>query len=309
MSSIGDIVLCTPAIRCISTQMECEVHWLVKRSFSGVLAGNPHISKTWIYEDVVDDITGLKSEGFDAVFDMHCNLRTRRLRSHLGTQVLTFDKINRAKWLMVNFKWPKLPNKHIVDRYFEALAAWDVHYDGKGLDFYVQEESSLSLPKSYVAIVLGAAHATKQMPLRVLVDVVDRIDAPVVLVGGPGDRDLGEQVVREVSGDVINTAGQCSIHGSASILRKADRVITPDTGMMHIAAALGKSIDVVWGNTIPEFGMYPFVQADGGVNCRNHEVKVKCRPCSKIGYAKCPKGHFRCMQMQDTRAIADGRTS
>jgi ADP-heptose:LPS heptosyltransferase len=309
LSSIGDIVLCTPAIRCIASQTQAEVHWLVKRSFSGVLAGNPYITRTWIYEEVLEDPRKLKAEGFDAVFDMHCNLRTRRLRSGLGAQVLTFDKINRSKWLMVNFKWPKLPDKHIVDRYFEALKAWNISYDGKGLDFFVQEECDISLPEGFVAVVMGAAHATKQMPIRVLIDLIAKISAPVVLVGGPGDRALGEAVVKALEKDIINTAGQCSIHGSADILNKAVRVITPDTGMMHIAAALGKSMDVVWGNTIPEFGMYPFLPEGKEGSYRNHQVKLKCRPCSKIGYESCPKGHFRCMHMQDTRAIAEGRTS
>ena len=63
--------------------------------------------------------------------------------------------------------------------------------------------------------------------------------------------------------------------------------------MMHIAAAFGKKIISVWGNTVPELGMYPYLPGEGSrlIQVNN----LKCRPCSKIGYMECPKGHFRCM--------------
>ena len=72
----------------------------------------------------------------------------------------------------------------------------------------------------------------------------------------------------------------------------AASIITHDTGLMHIAAVFNKPIVSIWGNTVPEFGMYPY-QVDKSTIL---EVKgLACRPCSKIGYQKCPKGHFKCM--------------
>jgi len=61
---------------------------------------------------------------------------------------------------------------------------------------------------------------------------------------------------------------------------------------MHIASAFGKKIFSLWGNTIPQFGMYPYKPGEGS---KILEVNLKCRPCSKLGYNKCPKGHFKCM--------------
>jgi ADP-heptose:LPS heptosyltransferase len=81
------------------------------------------------------------------------------------------------------------------------------------------------------------------------------------------------------------------------LVKNAKHIITHDTGMMHIAAAFRKKIYSVWGNTVPEFGMNPYLSAS---NSKIIEVKnLRCRPCSKIGYAKCPKGHFKCMQEID----------
>ena len=72
---------------------------------------------------------------------------------------------------------------------------------------------------------------------------------------------------------------------------------------MHIAAAFKKEIISVWGNTIPEFGMYPYY---GETQITNHKLQVanlKCRPCTKLGFAKCPKKHFRCMNEIDEEEI------
>ena len=80
-----------------------------------------------------------------------------------------------------------------------------------------------------------------------------------------------------------------------------------DTGLMHIAAAFGKEIFSVWGNTVPAFGMYPY-----RTEFRVLEVPgLSCRPCSKIGFDKCPQGHFKCMRDQtlnlDLPPARDGR--
>jgi ADP-heptose:LPS heptosyltransferase len=77
-------------------------------------------------------------------------------------------------------------------------------------------------------------------------------------------------------------------------VKQCKALFTHDTGLMHIAAAFKKKIYSIWGNTVPEFGMYPY-KTDFEV----FEVKgLDCRPCSKIGYAKCPRGHFKCMREQ-----------
>jgi ADP-heptose:LPS heptosyltransferase len=84
-----------------------------------------------------------------------------------------------------------------------------------------------------------------------------------------------------------------NINQSAEIIRMSQYVITGDTGLMHIAAAYSKRIYSIWGNTIPAFGMYPYMpQAEH----LNHILEVKglaCRPCSKLGYPKLPKATFR----------------
>ena len=89
----------------------------------------------------------------------------------------------------------------------------------------------------------------------------------------------------------------------ASLIRQASRVIAHDSGAMHIAAAFKRPVMSVWGNTIPEFGMGPYVPTNPD-RARIAQVQLPCRPCSKIGHERCPEGHFRCMEDQDLVAIA-----
>ena len=311
LSSIGDIVLTTPVIRALHEQLGVEVHFLCKARFGSILAHHPYVSRLWHYE-TAGLTEQLRSEGYDAVIDLHKNLRTLRLRRALGVRSYTFDKLNIEKWLLVNLKIDRLPDLHIVDRYWAALAPLGIVDDGKGLDHYLPAEAEATArqwhrahleERPFVALVIGAAHATKQLPVEQLTAVCQALDTPTVLVGGPGDRAAGDHIRMAVPERVYNTCGEMSIHESAALLARASRVITHDTGMMHIAAALDKPLTVVWGNTVPAFGMYPYRVSD--YRAMQHPT-LRCRPCSKIGYAKCPKGHFRCMRELRVAEIVGG---
>lgn len=97
-----------------------------------------------------------------------------------------------------------------------------------------------------------------------------------------------------------------SISDSGRLIKDACVVITHDTAIMHIAAAFNRRIFSIWGNTVPEFGMFPFYPDHDSNRFNIAQVSgLSCRPCSKIGFKSCPKGHFRCMSEQDTKHIAE----
>lgn len=86
-SSIGDIVLTTPVIRCIKQQLGAEVHFLTKPGFAGLLTDNPYIDQLWtLEEDYIGLIRKIKEERFDYLIDLHKNLRTWWLAFQLGVK-------------------------------------------------------------------------------------------------------------------------------------------------------------------------------------------------------------------------------
>lgn len=316
---MGDIVLASPVLRAIKTQLQgTEVHFLTHRKYAAVVNHNPYIDQIHFYENnMLGLIQRLRKEEFDCVIDLHHNLRSLGVKLGLMTRSFSFDKLNFKKWIYVNFKINKLPNLHIVDRYFKTVNSLGVIKDGEGLEFYIQEKDEVPMDwlpepfqKQFVAVVIGGKYSTKRMPASKIIELCDRINKPIVLIGGKEEELVGQQIadffkkrddlpeteaiLKNGLGkktEVFNGCGKFNVGQSASLVKQSLVVFTHDTGMMHIAAAFKKQIYSIWGSTSPLFGMYPY-QTKFVIFENN---KLSCRPCSKIGFNQCPKGHFKCM--------------
>ncbi len=312
-SSIGDIVLTTPIIRCAKQQLSgTEIHFVTKEIFKETLIYNPYIDKLITFKnDITEVYELLKAENYDVIIDLHKNLRSLRLKQFLKTKSYSFNKLNIEKFLAVNFKLKnKLPNKHIVDRYFETINNIGVKPDVKGLDYFLNDTEKVNCndlyfktqPTKFIALVVGGSYYTKQIPINKLTEICSNATLPIILLGGKSDEVIANELQKKFP-NIISACGIYSLNQSASIISQAEWVITSDTGLMHIAAAFNKKIISVWGNTIPEFGMGPYLPAT-----ENKILEIEnlsCRPCSKLGYKKCPKGHFKCMNDIDFGFISE----
>ncbi|NVO85280.1 glycosyltransferase family 9 protein [Hymenobacter terrestris] len=330
-SSIGDIVLTTPVIRAVKQQVAgAVVHFATKPAFRSILENNPYVDRVHCLTGSLGELVAeLQAEQYDFIIDLHHNLRTTILKARLGVKSSSFDKLNARKWLLVNWKIDTMPQLHIVDRYLAAAAPLGVQNDNQGLDYFIPEQDEVEVDEvlppafrnGYVAFAIGAQHATKRLPVERIIELCGLLRRPVVLLGGPTDESTGHVI--ELAFDegaaasppsearipespyyfpkspgpqarrtiIYNACGKFNLNQSASLVRQAQLVVSHDTGLMHIAAAFQKEIFSVWGNTVPEFGMYPY-----RTEFRVLEVEgLSCRPCSKIGFAECPKGHFKCM--------------
>jgi ADP-heptose:LPS heptosyltransferase len=311
-SSIGDIVLTSALVRCVKEQVpSAEVHFVCKHAFRDVMVNNPNVDKLHCFKRNVGEILPqLKAERFDYLIDLHHNIRSLRLKMALGVKAFAFPKLNLEKFVAVYFKRIKsLPAVHIVDRYFETVKHLGVVNDEKGLDYFISErdafdfDNKFGIKKSegFVALVAGGSYFTKQIPIEKLREICIQIKRNIVVLGGKADAETAKQLAKEFH-HVKNACGELSLNESAYVIKLAEAVISSDTGLMHIAAAFKKKIFSLWGNTIPEFGMTPYMTHP---ESKILEVKqLSCRPCSKLGYHKCPKGHFKCMHEIDVNQIS-----
>ncbi|HEX4877787.1 MAG TPA: glycosyltransferase family 9 protein [Chitinophagaceae bacterium] len=311
-SSIGDIVLTTPVIRCLKKQVpDAEIHFLTKSSFFPVVEHNPYIDKIHLlahsWELMIEE---LKAEAYDYIIDLHHNTKTLRVKSALKVKSFSFYKLNIEKYIYTSIKLNILPKVHIVDRYLKTVESFGVKNDGEGLDYFIskkdetkREDIPVSHSAGYVACVIGAALGTKQWPVQKWKEFCHRLNHPVILLGGPEDAAAGNEIAATDDIKVYNACGKFRLNESADLVRKAKLVVTNDTGLMHIAAAYKKPVISLWGNTVPSFGMTPYY----GASMVPHSVvqvnKLWCRPCSKIGYKKCPLGHFKCMERIEVEQV------
>lgn len=305
-SSIGDIVLTTPVIRCLKTQLEgVELHFATKKPFASFLKVNPYIDKLHLLETSDKSlISRLKKEKFDYIIDLHHNIRTFRIKKALGVKNFSFNKLNLKKALLVNFKINQMPDIHIVVRYMETVSALGVTNDLRGLDYFIPESDKMDLEvlptdfrEGFATFAIGGQHQTKRLPLHKQIELCEKISGPIVLLGGKEDFAEAEGIVKHFNDTtkIYNAVGKVNLNQSASFVAQSNRVFTHDTGVMHIAAAFKKEVVAIWGNTVPDFGMYPYL-----TNYINLQVaNLSCRPCSKIGFNECPKGHFKCMEDQN----------
>jgi ADP-heptose:LPS heptosyltransferase len=324
-SSIGDIVLTTPLVRCLKKQVPgAVIHYLTKKSFAGIIENNRYVDKAhYLEDDLSETISELKAEKFDQVIDLHHNIRSLKVKRALKLPSHAFHKLNIQKWLLTTFKINIIPDVHIVDRYLQTVESFEVINDEQGLDYFIPDHDRVKendIPAGhlagYIGIVIGASYNTKKLPIEKLRELCAGIDHPIILLGGKDDRAYGEEISSVDRHKVYNACGKFLLNESADLVRRSKFIISHDTGLMHIAAALRKQVISVWGNTVPDFGMYPyygekFLQtfAERSAGKLPYDIvevnNLSCRPCSKIGYEKCPLGHFKCMNKIDINNLID----
>jgi heptosyltransferase-2 len=309
-SSIGDIVLTSPVVRCLKKQLPgAEIHYLIKPQFKMVMEPNPYIDRLHVLQqDWEKMIEELKAEDFDYVIDLHHNLRTLRVKKALKKPAFSFNKLNVEKFIFTKLKWNVMPDVHVVDRYMDTVASFGVKNDGEGLDYFIPEKERVpisDIPAShhagFIAIVIGASYYTKKLPVPKLQELCRQIQHPIILLGAKEERAEGEAIASVDPIKIYNACGKFSLHESADLARQSKLVIAHDTGLLHIAAALKKQVIAVWGSTTPSLGVEPYygsryLQAHHNPFDNVQVLKLWCRPCTKFGKNKCPQGHFKCMR-------------
>lgn len=319
-SSIGDIVLTTPVVRCLKKQRpDAEIHYLSKKAFASILDSNPYIDKRiYLNDDLPEIIEQLKPEKYDEIIDLHHNVRTLRIKKALNVPSHSFNKLNMQKWMLVNLKIDWMPEESIVERYMETIAHLGVKNDGAGLDYFIPENTNVTtkdIPMShwagYAGCVIGGSYFTKKLPVEKWKELIAESPFPVILLGGPEDKEEGDYIAQADPIKVYNACGKFNLNESALLVKNAKVIISNDTGLMHIAAAFQKPIISVWGNTSPEMGMFPYYGKNDLGKHPAAQLKIienkelSCHPCSKLGYYKCPKRHFKCMNDLNMKAISD----
>jgi len=140
-----------------------------------------------------------------------------------------------------------------------------------------------------VALCVGAEFGpAKRWPAAHFAVLGQRLAAQgyaVWVLGGPGDAAIGAEVAAEAP-QVVNLAGQTTLAEAIDLIAAATAVVSNDSGLMHVAAALGRPVAGLYGATSPDFT--PPLGADAVILYED----LPCRPCGK---RVCPLGHFKCL--------------
>jgi ADP-heptose:LPS heptosyltransferase len=279
-SSIGDIMLTAPPVAALRDAIDgdCELHYLTKKRYApavvgmGQLIDRVHTIERSTREIVVE----LAELEFDYIIDFHNNLRSRRVKNTLKTLAFTVDKWNWAKWQFVK-GWRKDAVPHIVTRYAETLGAFGAKTDPNWPPIWNSDVTK----RDGLCIAIGATHGGKRLPSSLLDAVIHSFpDQSITIIGGPSESSEANRIVGKFN-QVIDGVARLSLAESSQIIAKSKVVLSGDTGMMHIASAMGTPIVAVWGCTRPGLGMSAWKPTKGSVNIEP-EGRGQ-RPCSKLG--------------------------
>ena len=304
-SSLGDVILTTPLLRALRARHAgAAITYVTKRQYVPVLENNPHVARLLALEpgDGIRTLVDLlRHEAFDARLDLHGSLRSWRLRQALGGSWSRHPGHRVRRWRMLWFGTAAAaPLAPVAERYFAAARALEVEPDGKAAEVFPsgmdQAAAEAIAPQPFVALAPGARHRTKRWPAahwRALAGLVRERGLQVVALGTSGEQHL-------LGGPGITSGFGLSLGITAALLARARVVVCNDSGLMHLAGAVGGRVVTLFGPTVPAFGFAPY-RTDAVVL----ERALGCRPCSAAGGPLCPLLHHRCLSGITPRAVAD----
>ena len=148
----------------------------------------------------------------------------------------------------------------------------------------------LSRAKSVVAFCPGAEYGpSKRWPARHFAALARKLAAlgyAVWLFGSEKDRAIGEEIAVASEGAAINLCGKTDLASAIDLLSLAEVVVSNDSGLMHVAAGVGRPVVALYGSSSPEHTP-PLARS-----YRIVRTGIECSPCFA---RECPLGHFKCM--------------
>jgi heptosyltransferase-2 len=310
-SSIGDILLTTPLLRAIRTRHPAAtLAMLTKAAFTPLLADNPRLNEVLDFPpgQPLDRLAATIRQGdFTHVLDLHGSLRSRALRFLVpGPRWASYRNHRVAREILIRYKRNVYPRDiPVPERYFDAAKVLDVVPDGGPPEFFfgrpaVEEAeqwlgaAGLTQEQEVIALAPGAAHHTKRWPLEYWQDLARRLAAAgyaIIAVGGTGDAAAGQAVCDAVGTSSTNAAGSFGLQGTGALLARCRALVSGDTGVMHMATAVGTPVVALFGPTVRPFGFFPYTRKAVVL-----ERNLDCRPCTAHGSAECPLGHHHCLR-------------
>jgi lipopolysaccharide heptosyltransferase II len=322
-SSLGDIVMTTAMIRCVRARFpRAQIDMAVREDFLGLIADNPHLDRKLSLSrgsgvrGLLALLKDINRERYDLVYDAHRSLRTLFLMPLIRAGGKRYYRKRYLKRnLALTFKLPFLKGeKRFLEKFVEPLYAEGVRYDGGGPEIFIDTsidavaKQKAQLPTTAhrrIGVIPNAQWQGKRWPLEKFRGLIEKLvkdtSHQVVVFGGPEDT-FCEKLVDQMPRDrVFNLQGKLNLRETSAILKTCDLVVANDTGLMHMADALGVPSVLILGPTSGDLGCLPFHPRAQIV-----ERDLWCRPCSKNGQAPCIRGRRICLEEIPVESVWSG---
>lgn len=317
-ASLGDVVLATPIIECISDAYpDAKIDFLLKYGYGDLFRQHPKLNHVFAwdkrekkYARLWELIKTIRRNHYDAVINVHRFASTGLITALSGAKIrIGFDKnpfsvffthkVKHEIGLNKNLPHETERNLELVKNIIDSPVAKVKLYPQK-IDY---EKVSKYQESSYITISPGSLWFTKQFPVEKWVEFVSSLDEnfTIYFLGAPKEKQICEEIISQSGNkNSVNLAGKLSFLESAALMKDALMNYTNDSAPMHFASAMNAKTCAVYCSTVPEYGFGP--QADQAFIIQTKK-ELSCKPCGLHGHKSCPQGHFDCALTVDVKQL------
>jgi heptosyltransferase-2 len=311
---LGDVVLSTPVISGIkSLYPNSNITVMTTPTAAPLVEHHPAVSCVVRYDKRGADrgLAGLfrlakelRSRKFSAAFSLHKSYRTAILLALAGIKPrYGFSEASLA-WLYSKTT-VRADAGHDVLRnlaIFRVVGREPETFDQRmsiafppEMPKAILQKLSIESTEKLVGIAPGSVWATKRWTTDGFADLSRKlVDAgwQVILIGGPDDSEIGNEIGRKAQRSLLSAIGRLSLVESACLISQLKLLVSNDSSPLHMASAAGTPVAAIFCATVPEFGYGPWMT--------NYEILgvegLSCRPCGRHGGQHCPTGTHACQR-------------
>jgi len=304
-SSFGDIIHGLPVLHALSRRFpEAQLHWVVAKGFAGILEGHPLIHRLWIIDkdswkkprnlrracwEIAKLRRELRNEKFDLVLDLQGLFRSAMIGLFTGVEKrVGFESAREGAKFSYNYRVRTDTELHAVEKNllfarFVGCEAADAVFP---LPPFGEVPEIVQGMRPYAVIAPSAGTLVKRWPAQYFGRLASVLPVRSIIVGGASDAALADEVARLSGSRAVSLAGKTSLKQLGAIIRDAQFLVSPDTGPMHLAAALEVPAYVIFGPTSPlRTGPYGKIHTI-------IRLELPCSPC----LTRKPCADWRCIR-------------
>lgn len=314
----GDVILATALIEKLrASHPGCQIDFLLRKGNEGLLQGHPHLNQLLVwdkkggkYANLWKIIKQVRAARYDLIVNAHrfassgliCLMSGASNRAGFEQNPYSLSFTHKVRHRVAN-------DIHEIDRNQALLAPWTDTRPAMPKLYPSPADFEKVKPlqaQPYVVVAPASVWFTKQYTAEGWAQLINQLPTglKVYLLGGPGDAALCESIAGRCAPDCVQPlAGQLGYLASAALIAGARMTWVNDSAPLHMATAMGAPVTAVFCSTVPGFGFGPLTAGSLVVETKEY---LPCKPCGLHGYARCPKGHFKCALTIETSQLLAG---
>lgn len=313
---IGDVILATAVVEQLHRNFpEASLDFLLRKGNESLFDNHPFLNEVIVWEkkrrkyrNLLKVLRSIRHRKYDLVINLQRFVTTGIVTVCSGAkQTVGFEK-NPFSFLFSE----KLPHVigtnanpvHEAERNLSLIEKWTDHSFVRPRLYPAAEDfNKTNPPEKFITVSPASVWYTKQWPAEKWIDFMNRVgeDITIFLLGSRSDVPLCKKIKFNTRhSNITSLAGHLSFLESAALMQRALMNYVNDSAPLHLASAVNAPVTAVYCSTVPAFGFTPLSDVSHVVETR---LALDCRPCGLHGRNDCPKGHFKCAEIEPEQLL------